>query len=69
MPKEEPTTTPERQAGIPYPGDLRDYFAAKAMQGLLITEGREVGHLRDSFEGVSIRAFKMADGMLKAREQ
>ena len=48
---------------------LRDYLAAKAMQGILITDGREVAHLRDTFEGVARRAFKMADAMLKAREQ
>ena len=48
---------------------LRDKFAAKAMQGLLITEGREVAHLRETFEGVGRRAFKMADAMIKAREQ
>jgi hypothetical protein len=42
---------------------LRDYFAAKAMQGLLANEGapqvyREAGRM----------AYELADAMLKARE-
>ena len=41
---------------------LRDYFAAKAMQALLSIEG---GTLEKDAEV----AYKMADAMLKAREQ
>ena len=43
---------------------LRDYFAAKAMEGDL-TEGRH----EDQFAWCASRAYKMADAMLKAREQ
>jgi hypothetical protein len=44
--------------------DLRDYFAAKAMQGLLISRD-------DSYtkETVTRWAYEMADAMMKAREQ
>jgi len=41
---------------------LRDYFAAKAMQGLLASD---VYAPMDSF---ATRAYAMADAMLKARE-
>ena len=43
---------------------LRDYFAAKAMQGD-ISAGAHDGE----FPAISERAYKMADEMLKAREQ
>ena len=42
---------------------LRDYFAAKAMQGLL-SDG--VGSLSD--EELSDWAYKLADAMMKARQ-
>lgn len=42
---------------------LRDYFAAKAMQGDLVG-----GVHRDDFRITAKRAFIMADEMLKARE-
>ena len=52
---------------------LRDYFAAKAMQGLLtipaetLSESKTDKHERlDSY--VSYLAYTMADAMLKARE-
>ena len=41
---------------------LRDYFAAKAMQGLLASE------VNAPMESFAIRAYKMADTMLKERE-
>lgn len=41
---------------------LRDYFAAKAMQGDLVS-----GVHPDCFEATAKRAYKMADAMLKAR--
>lgn len=41
---------------------LRDYFAAKAMQGF-------VGNYGYATEDVAIRAYKMADLMLKEREK
>lgn len=40
---------------------LRDYFAAKAMQGLL------AANVQASTERFAESAYKMADGMLKAR--
>jgi hypothetical protein len=45
--------------------DLRDYFAAKAMQGLLsgMQKGQEAQVLL-----VPIAAYKIADAMMKARE-
>ena len=45
--------------------DLRDYFAAKAMQGMLSNAAF------DTIEGmmnVSVVAYMMADAMMKARE-
>ena len=42
--------------------DLRDYFAAKAMQGMLVNE--TMPHSND----VMGKAYKIADAMLKARE-
>jgi hypothetical protein len=57
----------EMQQAFPYTGlgsdgmTLRDYFAAKAMQTLVS---------KHSHEGdVSRNAYKIADAMLKAREQ
>jgi len=51
--------------GSPQEGmTLRDYFAAKAMQAD-ITDGRH----EDQFAWCAERAYKMADEMLKAREQ
>jgi hypothetical protein len=43
---------------------LRDYFAAKAMQGDLIA-----GVHPDDFNTCAHRAYLVADAMLKAREQ
>jgi hypothetical protein len=49
---------------------LRDYFAAKAMQGLLKNALTEEFHLIDNdwMAGISMDAYSMADAMLKARE-
>lgn len=44
--------------------DLRDYFAAKAMQGDFAS-----GIHEDDFEECAKRAYKMADAMMKAREK
>lgn len=44
---------------------LRDYFAAKAIQGLLASQ--TTSHLTD--EMLSKEAYAVADAMLKAREQ
>ena len=45
---------------------LRDYFAAKAMQGLLaglLANGMDV-----EFQSIAINAYHQADAMLKARK-
>jgi hypothetical protein len=45
--------------------ELRDYFAAKAMQGLLATvKGEEW-----DYDDVSFLSYGMADEMMKAREK
>jgi hypothetical protein len=43
---------------------LRDYFAAKAMQAMLDSFSHP-----DNYEFAADRAYKMADAMLKARQQ
>ena len=54
---------------FPYTGlgttgmDLRDYFAAKAMQGLLASD---VSAPANAF---AQKAYEMADAMMKARQQ
>lgn len=56
-----PTTKPLENY---YPGiSVRDYFAAKAMQGDVVG-----GVHRDDFEVTAIRAYRLADEMLKARQ-
>jgi len=45
--------------------DLRDYFAAKAMQALLWHPDKAL----DDKEDVVLAAYEYADGMMKAREQ
>ena len=44
---------------------LRDYFAAKAMQGMLAENG---GGARSN-DDLAVIAYALADSMLKAREQ
>ena len=61
-----PTTKPLDSWGDPNQGmTLRDYFAAKAMQGMLPSFANRAV----SIEGVADKAYAMADLMLKAREQ
>jgi hypothetical protein len=43
--------------------DLRDYFAAKAMQGIQISASST------SYENIAKHAYVLADAMMKAREQ
>jgi len=60
--------SPAHQHGMHKPQDgmtLRDYFAAKAMTGLLTAE--IVGEY--SNEHVAEIAYRIADAMLKAREE
>jgi hypothetical protein len=46
-----------------YGMDLRDYFAAKAMQGMM------ADHTRDNYpEEIAEHAYVIADKMIKARE-
>ena len=47
--------------------DLRDYFAAKAMQGILASDPDDQGH-EDSLEAVAIVSYKVADAMMNTRE-
>jgi hypothetical protein len=46
---------------------LRDYFAAKALQGICVNSGRN-GYELDREEQIAARAYLLADAMLKARE-
>lgn len=53
---------------------LRDYFAAKAMQGMITLYGKPVKHetewgSTDQFEDYSKASYKMADAMLKERQK
>jgi len=60
-----PTTKPLEHWGDPNQGmTLRDYFAAKAMQGLLAT-----GKSDYLDEHVALDAYNLADAMLKQREE
>jgi hypothetical protein len=49
--------------------DLRDYFAAKAMQGMLAHTGVVYGKTASIDDSAgAIRAYAIADKMMKARE-
>lgn len=43
---------------------LRDYFAAKALQGLLSNRNAEA-----AIDEFAVKAYRMADAMMKARKQ
>ena len=47
---------------------MRDYFAAKAMQSLLVTTNGVIGTNRYEYR-VAEESYKLADAMLKAREK
>lgn len=47
--------------------NLRDYFAAKAMQGILANPGQLDNVNDDAAKWVARDAYKVADAMLKAR--
>ena len=47
---------------------LLDYFAAKAMQSLLVTTNGVIGTNRYEYR-VAEESYKLADAMLKAREE
>ena len=46
---------------------LRDYFAAKAMQGMLASADSWIN--KDEVEGFGAICYAIADGMLKARDE
>jgi hypothetical protein len=46
---------------------LRDYFAAKAMQGELAAQSEESGHY-ENMDALAVLAYRVADAMMKARE-
>jgi alcohol dehydrogenase YqhD (iron-dependent ADH family) len=46
---------------------LRDYFATKAMQGLLAA-GRDAQYGCDDMERLAASSYSIADAMLKARQ-
>lgn len=46
---------------------LRDYFAAKAMQGELAAQSEDSGFY-ETFERLAGRSYAIADAMMKARE-
>lgn len=50
------------------PVDLRDYFAAKAMQGIIAASGDKNGTVDFDDEAVAKNAYAMANDMLKARK-
>ncbi|MDR6421328.1 hypothetical protein J2801_003616 [Paraburkholderia phenoliruptrix] len=48
---------------------LRDYFAAKAMQGLVAASGDGATNVSYDDESVAKSAYELADAMLRAREK
>jgi hypothetical protein len=54
--------------GILYEGmTLRDYFAAKAMQGIIVAVGEVLP--KDPHQQVALDAYKFADAMLAERKK
>lgn len=53
----------EKEAGM----DLRDYFAAKALQGVISALGREFAAVPDYLD-ISRECYKFADAMMEARK-
>ena len=47
---------------------LRDYMAAKAMQGLIAADAHDGGCVKCGDKYIAPLAYEMADDMLKARE-
>ena len=63
-----PTTKPLDSWGDPNQGmTLRDYFAAKAMQGICTSKDEAGVLLNHGYEWISSEAYKIADAMMKAR--
>jgi hypothetical protein len=64
-----PTAFPWTHDNITCTGmTLRDYFAAKAMQGIIFNDGDFLDARYGSPENIAVAAYHMADAMLKARE-
>ena len=62
-----PNATGSEVIEVDYQGmTLRDYFAAKAMQGLVASM---VGGNTPTDEGIASYSYDIADAMLKAREE
>lgn len=69
------TNTPAQGAAFPIEGysngiSIRDYFAAKAMQGWLASYSESDSHPVEAGKEdyVAMQAYKLADAMLRARE-
>ena len=58
FPKTKADSFEQHQEGM----DLRDYFAAKAMQGFLTENGDVI------FDGLAIDSYRVADAMMEARK-
>ena len=55
-----------------YPGiSVRDYFAAKAMQGFLMDDAlhKEASTAKEWLKSIADASYEMADEMLKVKEQ
>jgi hypothetical protein len=66
-----PCLPPEGAAGYPYPDSgmtLRDYFAAKAMQGMLANPQSDYSPMtKSAVLGISADAWAVADAMIAAK--
>lgn len=72
MKPKNPNAFPTDTIQEPYSGmKLRDYFAAKAMQGIMseyLSKGNGNGYWSD-YDRIAKEAYKVADEMLKQREE
>jgi len=48
---------------------LRDYFAAKAMQGICVSKDEAGTLVNHGYDWIAGEAYRIADAMLKARDQ
>ena len=49
--------------------ELRDYFAARAMQSLILTQGGSAGGKDYDYDAIALESYTFADAMVYAREQ
>lgn len=61
-------TEPATESGVATGMTLRDYFAAKAMNGILSCD-HPITRVNGWASAVATAAYEMADAMLKAREE